>query len=108
MLDLACSNDEHYTVTLVEGADDAAAAHLVTGNSMMMIPTAFQFHITVVHSDGTVLDEVTSPREVVHGSSGLKQDTMSCTFGQTETENLPGTGEVTIHVVGTVDAYLPH
>ena len=33
---------------------------------------------------------------------------MTCTFSQYETEDIPGLGEVTIRVDGTVDAYLPH
>jgi hypothetical protein len=41
-------------------------------------------------------------------NSGTQHDTMSCTFTQTETEELPCLGEVTIHVDGYVDAYRAH
>jgi hypothetical protein len=33
---------------------------------------------------------------------------MSGTFAQTETEAIPGIGEVTIHLQGTVDAHRAH
>jgi hypothetical protein len=33
---------------------------------------------------------------------------MSCTFAQTETEDIPGHGPVTIQLDGTVDAYRAH
>jgi hypothetical protein len=107
VLDLSCSNGAEYTVTLVDNSSDAAPAHLVD-NTSVLIPTAFQFHITVFDADGNVVDEVTPPPEIVHGNSGEQHDTMSCTFSHTETEDIPGAGQVTIQVDGTVDAYLPH
>jgi hypothetical protein len=33
---------------------------------------------------------------------------MSCAFAQTETEYIPGVGPATIHIDGSVEAYLPH
>jgi hypothetical protein len=107
VLDLSCSNGADYTVTLVDNSADQAPAHLVDSTSVL-IPTAFQFHIIVIDADGNVIDEVTPPREVVRGSSGAQLGTMTCTFAQTETEDIPGVGEVTLHLDGTVDAYLPH
>jgi len=107
VLDLSCSNGAHYSVTLVDNSADAAPAHLVDSTSVL-IPTAFQFHIVVIDADGNVVDEISPPQRSVHGSSGAQHDTMSCTFTQTETEDIPGVGEVTIHVTGTVDAFLAH
>jgi len=107
VLDLSCSNGADYSVTLVDNSADAAPAHLVDSTSVL-IPTAFQFHIVVIDADGNVVDEISPPQRSVHGSSGAQHDTMSCTFAQTETEDIPGVGEVTIHVTGTVDAFLAH
>ena len=59
-LGLDCSDGQQYTVTLVEHSDDAAAAHLVASRSVL-IPTAFQFHITVFDPAGNVVDEITPP-----------------------------------------------
>lgn len=106
-LDLSCSDGADYPVTLVDTSADAAPAHLVD-NTSVLIPTAFQFHITVIDADGNIVDEISPPLEVVHGSSGAHHDTMSCSFAQTETEDIPGVGPVTIRVDGTVDAYRAH
>ncbi len=57
--------------------------------------------------DGTVIDESTTPVQTVHGSSGSHLDTISCTFTQSETADLPGLGAVTIVLEGRVDAFRP-
>src|SRR5262245_2662975 len=88
VLDLSCSDGRHYPITVVENAAQHAAAHLLDTNSVL-IPTAFQFHFTVIDADGNVVDEVTPPLDVVQGRSGAQHDTMSCTFEQTQTEDLP-------------------
>ncbi len=107
VLDLSCSDGADYAVTLVDNASDAAPAHIVDGNGVL-IPTAFQFHITVIDADGNVVEETTPPLEIVRGHSGAQHDVMSCTFAQTETEDIPGHGQVTIRLDGTVDAYRAH
>jgi hypothetical protein len=107
VLDLHCSNGADYAVTIVDNSADPAPAHLVDSTSVL-IPTAFQFHIIVIDADGNVVDEVTPLREIVRGMSGEQHDTMSCSFAQTETDYIPGVGEVTLLLDGTVDAYQAH
>lgn len=74
---------------MVENAAQPAAAHLVNGSSVL-IPTAFRFPFTTLDANGHVLDEITPPLEVVRGKSGEYHDTMSCTFAQTQVEEIPG------------------
>ncbi len=107
VLDLSCTDGNTYAVTVVGKAAQPAAAHVLGANSVL-IPTAFQFRVTVFDAGGNVIDEATPPLEVVRGRSGTHRDTMSCTFTQTETENLPGVGLVTVRLDGTVHAYTPH
>ena len=106
LLDLSCSDGSHYAVTLVDHTDDAAPAHLVDSPGVL-IPTAFTYHITVLDAEGAVVDDFTTPPASVHGRSGANLDTMTCTFAQTETEDVPGVGEVTVVIEGTVDAFRP-
>ena len=107
VLDLHCSDGADYTVTLIERSADPAPAHLLASTSVL-IPTAFDFHITVIDADGNVIDEITGPHEIVRGRSGEQHDTMSCTYAQTETVEAPGSGEVTVQLDGRVEAHLAH
>ena len=107
VLDLSCSDGQHYPITLVDKAAQPSAAHLLDRNSVL-IPTAFQFHIVVLDSVGRVVEEVTPPPQIVRGRSGEHHETMSCTFAQTHNETLAGVGEVTIRLEGTVHAHSPH
>jgi hypothetical protein len=91
-------------VTLVDTASDSTPAHLVAGRGVL-VPTVFQYHLTVFDQDGNVVDDFTTPPVSVHGSSGAHLPTMDCTFAQTESGTVPGVGEVTVLIQGTVSAF---
>ncbi len=102
VLDLGCTDGQHYSITVLEPTPDQAAAHVVNGTSVL-IPTVFQWHIVITDTDGNVLDESNPPPELVHGHSAAQLDTIECTFTQTAHHEA-----YTVQVDGTVQAYLPH
>jgi len=104
LVDLSCSNGQQYTISLLDPAADPAVGHVVDGTAVL-IPTAFQFDITVLDAAGNVLDQISSPVDAVRGGSGQRHDVMTCTFSDTETEQGPGGEVVTIRVDGTVQGY---
>lgn len=106
MLDVACSDGHDYSITLLEITPDQAAAHIV-GSTSVLIPSAFQWHLVVTDAEGNVLDETTSPLEMVHGRSVDRLDTLECTFTQFAHHDFPDVGPVTIQLSGTVWAHKP-
>lgn len=106
-LDLTCSDGNAYTVTLLQTTPEQPAAHIV-GTTSVLVPAAFAWHVVVTDdSEGTVLDETTSPPEAVHGRSVDRLDTVECTFTQFAHHDWPQVGAVTIATTGTVSAYIP-
>ncbi len=104
-LELACSDGNDYSVTLLQTTPEQPAVHIV-GTSSVLVPTSFQWHVVVIDAEGNVLDETTSPPENVHGRSVDQLPTIECTFTQVAHHNLPD-GPVTIEVDGTVWAFAP-
>ena len=47
LIDLGCSNGQSYTISVVEPSADQSAGHLVAQPGVV-IPTAFQFDVTVL------------------------------------------------------------
>jgi hypothetical protein len=105
VLDLECSNDRHYVITVVEPAPDRAAV-LVMDSRAVLTPTVFQWHIVVTDDNGNILDETTPPPQLVHGRSAEHHATMTCTFAQTAHHDSPD-GGYTVRVEGTVQAFDP-
>ena len=106
LIDLGCSNGQHYTISVVEPSADQSAGHLVAQPGVL-IPTAFQFDVTVLDEDGAVVDQFSSPVDLVRGRSEAQHDVMTCTFSQTETDVAPDGSALTIRLDGTVRALLP-
>jgi hypothetical protein len=107
MLELACSNGQHYAITLLQTAPEKAAVHVVDGPSVL-VPTTFSWHtLTTVDETGAVLGETSTPPEAIHGRSAEQLETLSCTFSQFAHHVWDGVGAVTIEVDGTVEAFLP-
>jgi hypothetical protein len=105
-LDLTCSDGHDYSITLLETTPEQPAVHIV-GTTSVLVPTAFQWHVVVTDAEGNVLDETTSPQEMVHGRSVDQLNTTECTFIQFAYHDFPDVGPVTIEVDGTVWAYMP-
>ncbi len=105
-LDLACADGSSYTITLLATTPDQPAVHVV-GTTAVLVPVAFQWHTLITDADADVLDETTSPVELVHGASAYRLTTVRCTFSQVAHHDWPGIGPVTIVVDGTVWAHRP-
>ena len=61
LIDLGCSNGQHYTISVVEPSADQSAGHLVAQPGVL-IPTAFQFDVTVLDEAGAVVDQFSYSR----------------------------------------------
>ncbi|HKX67079.1 MAG TPA: hypothetical protein VJN29_07620 [Intrasporangium sp.] len=107
VVDLHCSDQSHYAATVVGTASESAAVHVVGGNSVLT-PTVFQWHVLVTDASGRVLDETLSAPEPVHGASGTRLKTVSCSFTQFAYHDWPDVGAVTIQVTGLVQALRPN
>ena len=88
-VDLACSNGQTYPISVVEPSADQWAGHLVAQPGVL-IPTAFQFDVTVLAADGTVIDRFSTPVDLVRGRSEAHHDVMTCTFSQTDDRRRSG------------------
>lgn len=77
------------------------------GSTSVLIPSAFQWHLVVTDAEGNVLDETTSPLEMVHGRSVDRLETLEFTFTQFAHHDFPDVGPVTIQLSGTVWAHKP-
>ena len=106
LIDLACSNGQSYPISVVEPSADQSAGHLVAQPGVV-IPTAFQFDVTLLDEAGAVVDQFSSPVDLVRGRSEAQHDVMTCTFSQTETDVAPDGSALTIQLDGTVRAFLP-
>ena len=106
LVDLSCSNGQQYTISVLDPAADPAVGHVVDGTGVLL-PTSFQYDITVVDGAGNIVDQFSSPVDAVRGRSDQRHDIMTCTFSDTETEQGPGGEEVTIRIDGTVRAVQP-